>query len=400
MRRGPWHQFGDRSQKLALEQLQQGVGVGVVLSPRDLQVQNATTYAQQYHALGAHVLIDQQFYNPDFTNTNLNSYPINQYRTSVSQLHQITDVDLQSLANHLLANHTEISADGVIAPAVVYEAGSDQIVELNAKLFNAAKTVGDVLNLPTYATVVLGRSVALNPQALTSVLSSVTALDSAGWYYAFEFGNERIPSSHDEIFRFCSAGLTLACTGKPVFHAYAGPTSLLSLGFGATAVGIGHSQTLWKFNSNHWVPSTGQGGGGDAAARFFSRSLWGTIICPDETALLPLALSTQILTASPFSSQVQANPGFQLPRWEANKHLVSVISTTIADMATTSNARLNLNFARQTLEGAVALHAAISTSGLMVKNNANSYQSGWVTACNSLLQTRVDDFDYLELLME
>ena len=52
MRRGPWHQFGDRSQKLALEQLEQGTGVGVILSPRDLQTHNANNYAQQYHALG------------------------------------------------------------------------------------------------------------------------------------------------------------------------------------------------------------------------------------------------------------------------------------------------------------------------------------------------------------
>ncbi len=398
MRRGPWHQFGDRSQKLALEQLEQGIGVGVILSPRDLQVQNAVNYAQQYRALDAHVLIDQQFYKPDFRNANLNSYPISQYRTTVSQLHQIADSDLQGLANHLLENHVAISADGVIAPAVVYEAGSTQIIELNARLFNAAKTVGNTLNIPTYATVVLGRSVTQNPQALASVLSSVTALDSDGWYYAFEFGSERIPSSHDEIFRFCSAGLTLACTGRPVLHAYAGPTALLSLGFGATGVGIGHSQTLWKFDSDHWAPSTGQGGGGDAPARFFSRALWGTIICPDEVVQLPTIIRDQILTHSPFSTQVEANPAFNWPRWDANKHLVHIIASSVAEMAATINARINLNVARDLLTQAVALHTAISTTGLTVRDGSYVYQPGWITACNNLLINRANDFDYLELL--
>lgn len=62
MKRGVWHQFGDRSQKLALEQLEQGVGVGVVISPRDLAQNKAIEYAPQYRAAGGDVLYDPQFY--------------------------------------------------------------------------------------------------------------------------------------------------------------------------------------------------------------------------------------------------------------------------------------------------------------------------------------------------
>ena len=36
MNRGAWHQCGDRSQRLVIEQLEAGRGVGVILSPRDL----------------------------------------------------------------------------------------------------------------------------------------------------------------------------------------------------------------------------------------------------------------------------------------------------------------------------------------------------------------------------
>jgi hypothetical protein len=59
MRRGVWHQCGDRSQKLAAEQLQRGVGVGVVISPRDLAYNGAMDYAKQYHDLGTAVLTER-----------------------------------------------------------------------------------------------------------------------------------------------------------------------------------------------------------------------------------------------------------------------------------------------------------------------------------------------------
>ena len=48
MRRGPWHQFGDKSQKLVEEQLEHNVGVGVIISPRDLALHKAIEYAQKY----------------------------------------------------------------------------------------------------------------------------------------------------------------------------------------------------------------------------------------------------------------------------------------------------------------------------------------------------------------
>lgn len=59
MRRGAWHQFGDKSQRIAEEQLERGTGVGVIISERDLSRRHAAQYAEAYHQLGAHVLIDQ-----------------------------------------------------------------------------------------------------------------------------------------------------------------------------------------------------------------------------------------------------------------------------------------------------------------------------------------------------
>ena len=161
MRRGAWHQFGDRSQRLVLEQLQGGVGVGAIISARDLAMNNAADYAQQYRTLGAGVLIDHQFYVPDFSNAKLASYPTNQFRDSISGLNQVNSQQLAGLAQAIDSIHTSIPADGIIAPAAVYEAGRPDIVDLNARLFETAKAVGDARGFPTYATVVLGRSARL-----------------------------------------------------------------------------------------------------------------------------------------------------------------------------------------------------------------------------------------------
>src|ERR1035441_9599894 len=127
MRRGAWHQCGDRSQLLVEEQLQQGSGVGVILSPRDLTRANALKYAESYRGFGAEVLIDHQFHVPDFTNPRLNSYPISAFRVAVSSLKQLSDSELTELKNQLRIDNSELLTDAVIAPAVLYEAGRQDI---------------------------------------------------------------------------------------------------------------------------------------------------------------------------------------------------------------------------------------------------------------------------------
>lgn len=399
MRRGPWHQLGHNSQKLVLEHIGGGIGEGVVLSPRNLVADKSVYYARLYHEVGAAVLIDQQFYNPKFTNPNLESYDINQYRANVSALNQISDIDLSKLTANLRQIHVDVRADGVIAPGVVYESGSDQRIELNAKLFNAAKSVGDSLGIPTYATVVLGKSLINNSHALDKLLSSVTGLNSDGWYYASEFGPERIPSNPEEIVQLCSAGLTLSCTGKPVMHAYAGPTSLLSLGFGATAVGIGHSQTLWKFNIDNWDNNAQTGGNGKSPARFWSNALWGTIICPDEIIQIPQKdLVQAILTHSPYCIPVINDNTYPWPKWDSYKHVVYVMGAIINEMAATRSPKANMETAISVLLKATELHTRINKL-MTLKDYSASYQSQWVKACRTILQKRANDYDYFDLFM-
>ena len=396
MKRGAWHQFGDKSQKIALEQIQNGVGQGVIISVRDLKWNNALAYAQRYKALGVDVLIDQQFYKPDFINRNLQSYPIFQYRRAISQLAQISDIDSVNIANELRTYHTQIQADGLIAPAVTYEAGRSDITELNRRLFTISKEVGDEIGIPTYATVMLGRSVTSSNITVSRILSEVTSLDCDGWYFGFEFNDERIPSSSELILRCGAAGLTLACTGKPVLYSYAGPMALLALGFGATGVAVGHSQTLWHFNRRSFEQTT-RGGGGDAPPRFFSKNLWGTIVYPDETAQLSTDLRERVLYQSNYSIPTETRLDWS--RWDANKHFINIICDTVTEIANQSNnPRENVQSAINILDNAIQLHQEIIEEGINLRDSSNNYQLNWKLAMENLLINNSTDYDLLDLL--
>lgn len=399
MRRGPWHQCGDKSQRMVIEEIQHDAGVGVVVSPRDLPFARASEYAREYHALGTHVMIDLQFCNPQFSNDRLASYPTSNYRASISQLNQISNRELRNFITDLQQVEGALNVDGVIAPAVKYEAGRPDIVRLNAMLFKAAKEVAKNLSVPVYATVILGSSATSTDQTLNSTLSQSCSFNCDGWYYAFEFPQqERIPSVRSSILRCCYAGLKLACTGKPVFHAYAGPMSLLSFAFGATATGIGHWQNLWQFSRGRWEQGQSQGGGGDAPPRFFSRNLWGTIVYPDELAQLPTALRSQVYTPSPFSPAATSGPFIPWDRWSANKHLVFLICQTVDVIAAAGDPRASATEAMRVLERAVALHGQIAATNLRLADDTSSYQQEWLTTLRQILVQHADDFDYIELL--
>lgn len=398
MRRGMWHQCGDRSQKLVEEQLQRGSGVGVIISPRDLSRKNAIAYASRYRELGAQVLLDHQYYAPEFTNEHLGSYPVSRFRRAVSSLSRISDRDLLDFKSALRVDHEEFGAEAVIAPAVVYQAGRNDIAQLNARLFEAAKSVAGDLKLPVYATLVLGRSVTASDATLGAVLSRATALDCDGWYFAFEFEDERLPTSRETVRRCCAAGLTLACTGKPILHAYAGPLGLLSFAYGATGVAVGHSQNLWKFTRSRWKATASQGGGGNAPPRFFSRALWGTIIYPDETAQLSSGLRSRVITPSPFSKAVVSNGTWS--RWDSGKHFVYLLAKQFGAMAAEKDPRRNAKLAINILGGAATLHGAIRAKKVFLADNTSAYQANWKAALEDLLQKNVRDFEFLDLLNE
>jgi hypothetical protein len=399
VKRGAWHQFGDRSQKLALEQLQHGAGVGVIISPRDLSFPRAEEYAAQYQAAGAEILIDQQFHIPHSTVGQLDTYPIAAKRDAVSQLKQVSDTVLAELAADLHTINKGVRASAVLAPAVVYEAGRPDIVELNAKLYAAAKSVAESIGIPCYATVFLGQSATTADSTTESAIAAATALPADGWYFAFEFDGGRIPSSAARVSRYLRAGLALAATGLPVLHGYVGPLAPLAFACGASGAGVGHSQNVWQFTRARWEPTEPGGGGGDAPPRYFSRALWGTIIYEDEFALLSQELREKVLSPTPFSANIRATqPYLPWERWEANKHLVHVICKMVEEVAAKNDAELALDALDQHLSDAISIHATIAALGVALGDETATYQAPWCAALNSLKANHTDDFEFLRLL--
>jgi len=398
MRRGTWHQMGDKSQVLVKEQLENGIGVGAVLSPRDLTLANAGDYAVQYRDLGASVLYDPQFHIPDCPHTKLVSYPSNAFRKSVTKLNEIGDTDLAAFARALEEENKSLDTAAVIAPAVVCEAGRPDTLALNQRLFGAAKAVGDKLGKPTFATVFLGLSATASDESLRPVFSDATGVDCDGWYFAFEFPRDRLPADEEAVYRCLRTGLELACTGKPVLHAYAGPLGLLSPGAGAAGVGIGHSQNLWKFDRERWEEPSGgakQGGGGEAPPRFFSTSLWGTIVFPDELYQLSGSLRDRVQTMSPFTGDF--TPGVW-KRWDANKHFVYAAGGTIQLVANAANPLASLSEGIERLDEAIGLHAEINRAKIKLGDNTDAYQSAWRSAAVRLRDDSDGDFEFLGLM--
>lgn len=402
IQRGPWHQFGDKSQKQVIEQLEHRVGVGVIISPRDLALDNAKKYCvEEYSRFNVDVLYDHQLYVPDFSNAKLKTYPAHDLRASISNLSKVTSDERDSLSQALEEINRDLGSTAVLAPAVVYEANSSDILHLNEDLFSAAKKAGDALGKPTFATVVLGRSVTVSPAEISSALTHATALNAEGWYFAYEFNEPRIPAKVGDVYACGQACLTLATKGKPVIHAFAGPMALLSLGFGATGTAVGHSQTLWQFQRARFAPPKKGGGGGDAPPRFFSTSLWGTIITPDELATLPSPLLQEVLTTTAFSSILTPTTvrTANWSRWDAGKHLVNAICAKVHSIADSNPTAIGAaNAAVQILDDAEGLHSRIATAGITLKDESlNLYQPGWLAAMRQLISEKRDDYDYLEL---
>lgn len=342
------------------------------------------------------MLVDFQFYAPSFSNANLDSYPIGRHRSEITNLVRASEHDLSAVKASLRTSLNQIGVSGIIAPAMVYEAAREDIVQLNHKLFRVARELGSELSLPVYASVVLGASVVDSDTTMLSVLSHATSLNCDGWYFAFEFGAERIPSNVDHLKRFCRASLKLAATGKPLLHAFSGPLGIISFGVGATAIGLGYSQNLWKFSRGRWSDSSGQqGGGGDAPPRFFSPALWGTIVFPDEIVQLSAALRGQVYAPTAFSPD---QPSLPWTRWEANKHFLKAICEGIGPVLRAPTARLRAQKALDILQNASLLHTQIESSGLVLKDGASIYQQAWVQTLQWVLSDRARDYDYLEFI--
>jgi len=171
--------------------------------------------------------------------------------------------------------------------------------------------------------------------------------------------------------------------------------SLLSFAVGATGSAISFRQNLWGFERSKWLTPDGQGGGGNAPARFFSGTLWGTIVQPDELILLSAPLRAAVLTHSPYSAAVASAPSLPWEKWTANKHMVHTIAAGAEKIAKHAHARDAADAAINALAQATKLHASIAAAGILLKDETNTYQVPWRNALQRALSDNADDYKWL-----
>lgn len=399
MKLGAWHQCGDKSQKMVIEELEAGKGEGVVISPRDVPMANAEVYASKYRALGAQVAVDMQFYVPTYTNSKLETYSTEDLRKTLSPPRALSSSEKVSLQKNLEDINRRAGSAFLIAPALICEAGQDDVMDLNLELLEASVSVGGSLGVPTFSTICIGRSATQSDGLVNAILSGMTSRDCDGWYFAFEFdSDERLPTSVPSIKRMCRAVLALACTGLPVFHAYAGATAVMTIPCGAQSAGVGHWHNLWQFQRERWAESSGWTGGPKVPPppRFFSKALWGTIIYQDETRLLPTALQTSVLQTSPFSAQV--GMGLDWDKWSACKHLLSIISDELTALSGLAGTPAAFARAKDLLANAVANLNSIAATGIALRDDSDAYQANWLSALEAIEKEEQSGLEYLALL--
>ncbi|WIW50348.1 hypothetical protein ML401_34890 (plasmid) [Bradyrhizobium sp. 62B] len=151
-----WHQLGFNTQLVVKEFLQ--AGVGVIVSPKDLAHDKALEHASQYKSDGPDVLLNPQFYVPEYSAGKVGTYPTAAFRQPITTLGAVTERDLHGLARALEDENRKFGTSAVVAPALPYEAARPDIEALNSKLFRAAKKAGDAIGVPTYGTVAISQT--------------------------------------------------------------------------------------------------------------------------------------------------------------------------------------------------------------------------------------------------
>ena len=185
MNRGAWHQLGWNHHLLVIEQLENTAGVGVILSPRDLSFTRAQECVPLYKEHGAQVVVDPQWHIPGFTTDQFDEYPTADLRTTVTDLVNISDDRLNELQQKLISENSALQTDALIAPAVMYKAGRNDIVQLNRRLHDVAREAASQLGIPCYGTAFLDKSITNSMQLVETTMSTVTALNCDGWVLCF-----------------------------------------------------------------------------------------------------------------------------------------------------------------------------------------------------------------------
>ena len=99
------------------------------------------------------------------------------------------------------------------------------------------------------------------------------------------------------------------------------------------------------------------------------------------------------------TGQVTTNrPFLNWNRWDANKHLVNIISNEITRISQELDPRANAQEAFVLLNNAIDLHTRISSFGINLIDGTNIYQNTWRDVIEFLLTNHTTDYEYFDLI--
>lgn len=412
MLRGVWHQFGSQTEIDAQEMLKDGVGEGAILSPMDLDYRQARGTALGLYQQKKGCLFDPQFYDPSWVNPASATYPTNTFRGDPRDLTNLSDAQKITICDAMKRLGEGLYLSGLIAPSLLYDAGSSHLLGINRTLFDSTRQAADSLQIPAIASVPIGPSLIVSDSEISRVLSWVTSFGADAYYLLFDFDDERIPTDLEKLRRCAMACLSLAGQEKPVLFGFAGLTTLPIMAWGVTAVGIGPHKTLHQFRHRHFNQEfraqaaadrrNGASGGRPATLTYFSRALWTGLTCPDETALVAARLpemASQIIAASPYASTVIDDPATL--NWtldEAHKHFHWVIAQQVDDLLKTPSLLNRAKAVLDIIDAQISAWDLVMAGGVSVRRGPSlGYWSAWRKAIIAGINNHADEYDWLDL---
>lgn len=395
--RGAWHQFGHESAAIAADVFPQagGGGVGAIFSPKDGALVSSTNRAASFRGHGKQVMWDPQFYRLSFQNRYTQSYPTDVFRVALARNGSLSSAEQSALSQALEAVNRDLGSVAVIAPAVVMEASTPGHLLINEMLYKVAKQAGDRLGIPTVAPIPIASSASASEVEVDRIIQRITAWGPDAWYLLYDFDGDALPSDLGRLQLWAKTSLNLAGTGKPLIQGYQGMLSAVAVGLGSHAIAVGHFQTLWHFDPDHWQVTSSPSRSGPP--KFLSVPLWHNLKFPDDFTLLPTPQGDPHLTVSPWSAVPQSRR--MAANWrhaDARRHFMFVSTQWIDSAMALPSSRQRASFAKSHLDDAQRHWATLGR--LSYPTMPNIPHRDWSGLLDWALINKAHDYDWLDLI--
>ncbi len=408
---GAWHQLGAGTHEIAYELLQDNIGEGAIFSHKDLEFRLARGSAHGINTLGKGVLWDPQFFDPEHKPKHSLTYPTQEFRCTEEELIGLSETGKSTLSSALEQVNRDLHCRAVLAPALLYQAGSTKIQAVNRMLFACAKRAGDAIGVPTLASIPFGHSTCVDDSGITAVLNAATSLPADGWYVVFEFSGENYPRKKAEVIRCANACIGLAAVRPNLIFGYGGHLSLPVMAWGAAGAGIGHQKTLWQFLRRRFEDDDSEqakaelkkgGGGKKQIPHFFSSSLWQRLIYTTEVEsvlTLPSSFHSKILVPTDYSPAIQ--PGQPFKPWDleqSHKHMLTAWANAITHLSAIPCLSSRNEEAVRQMNEQLKLLEELEPHGISFKSSFKAkHLDMWKDVSTELRTRRSSDFEWAEL---